>query len=409
MNEREFCEILLNLKPPWVVRNVILNEGKHTLDIYVDHPKGIKFPCPECNVKSIVYDHQDERIWRDKDSVNFETYLHAKPPRIRCSEHGVLVANIPWSEKSSRFTIGFETHAIDVLQSTDVTKASAILGISWDEAWHIMDKAVDRGLARKTSNPEVIGIDEKSYGKHHNYVTIVYNLIKPGVEYVSFGRKKSSINRYYTTLDREKRKKIRSVSMDMWKPYIMSTKRYVKDADSKIVFDRFHISKHMNQALDDVRKHENTILRKSGDGTLAGTKYVWLYTEKNLPKKYRKIFNELKNSDLKTARAYSIKENLRNLWNCTTVEEAKEFWKRWYFWATHSRLDPIIKKAKMIRDHLSGVMAYFTHRITNAVAEGMNSKIATIQKMAYGYRNKEHFKTAIYFHCGNLQLYSVIH
>ena len=153
----------------------------------------------------------------------------------------------------------------------------------------------------------------------------------------------------------------------------------------------------------------NTILRKSGDGTLAGTKYIWLYTEKNLPKKYRKIFNELKNSDLKTARAYSIKENLRNLWNCTTVEEAREFWKRWYFWATHSRLDPIIKKAKMIRKHLSGVMAYFKHRITNAVAEGMNSKIATIQKMAYGYRNKEHFKTAIYFHCGNLQLYPEIH
>ena len=91
------------------------------------------------------------------------------------------------------------------------------------------------------------------------------------------------------------------------------------------------------------------------------------------------------------------------------MEEAREFWKRWYFWATHSRLDPIIKKAKMIRDHLSGVMAYFTYRITNAVAEGMKSKIATIQKMAYGFRNKEHFKTAIYFHCGNLQLYPEIH
>ncbi|MHB8559944.1 MAG: ISL3 family transposase, partial [Thermoplasmataceae archaeon] len=99
------------------------------------------------------------------------------------------------------------------------------------------------------------------------------------------------------------------------------------------------------------------------------------------------------------------KENLRNLWNCTTVEEAREFWKRWYFWATHSRLDPIIKKAKMIRDHFSGVLSYFKHHITNAIAEGLNSKIATVQKMAYGYSNKEHLKTAIYFHCGNLQLY----
>jgi len=409
MDEREFCENLLDLKPPWTVWKVVLDRDKHTLDIYVDHSKGIKFPCPECGMESIVYDHQDERVWRDKDSVDFETYIHAKPPRIRCPEHGIILATIPWSEKSSRFTTRFETHAIEVLQSTDVTKASTILETSWDQAWHIMDKAVKRGLSRKISNPEIIGIDEKSYGKHHNYVTIVYNLIKPGVEYVSFDRKKSSINRYYRTLDREKRKHIQAVSMDMWKPYIMSTKRYVKDADTKIVFDRFHISKHMNQALDDVRKQENTRLRKSGNDTLTGTKYIWLYSGENLPKKYRKIFDDLKNSDLKTARAYSIKENLRNPWNCNTVEEAKAFWERWYFWATHSRLEPVIKKAKMIKDHISGVMTYFIHRITNATAEGMNSKIATIQKMAYGFRNKEHFRTAIYFHCGDLQLYPEIH
>ena len=117
----------------------------------------------------------------------------------------------------------------------------------------------------------------------------------------------------------------------------------------------------------------------------------------------------MKNSDLKTARAYSIKENLRNLWNCTTVEETKEFWKGWYFWATGSRPEPVMKKAGMIRDHISGVMAYFTYRITSTVAEGMNSKIATIQKMAYGFRNKEHFETEIYFHCGNLKLYPEVH
>ncbi|EQD78084.1 transposase IS204/IS1001/IS1096/IS1165 family protein [mine drainage metagenome] len=112
---------------------------------------------------------------------------------------------------------------------------------------------------------------------------------------------------------------------------------------------------------------------------------------------------------LKTGKAYSIKENLREMWNCNTIDEAKTFWKKWYFWATHSRLEPIIKKAKMIKNHLAGVMAYFIHRITNAIAEGMNSKIATIQKMAYGYRNKEHFKMAIYFHCGNLKFYPEIH
>ena len=126
MDENEFCEKLLDLKPPWVVRNVILNGDEYTLDIYVDHPKGIKFPCPECMIECIVYDHQDERVWRDKDSVDFKTYIHAKPPRIRCPEHGIMLANIQWSEKSSRFTLRFEAHSIEVLQSTDVKKTSGM-------------------------------------------------------------------------------------------------------------------------------------------------------------------------------------------------------------------------------------------------------------------------------------------
>ena len=212
-----------------------------------------------------------------------------------------------------------------------------------------MDKAVKRGPAGRIFSPEM-GVDEKSYGKHHDYVTIVHNFIESGVEHVSSGRKKSPLNRYHKTLDKEKRMKIRAVSMDMWQPYISSTRKYVKDADSKIVFDKFHISRHMNRTPDNVRKHENRRLRKNGNDILTGTKYLWLYSGENLPKKYGKIFNELKNSDLKTARAYSIKENLRNLWNCSTVEEAKEFWKHWYFWASHSGPDPLIKKARMIRD-----------------------------------------------------------
>ena len=401
-------EELLDLKPPWKVGKVIIDRVTKRVDVYIDHLKG-RLNCPVCGSECIVYDHLKERTWRDRDSIDFATYVHSRPPRVSCEEHGIIQVILPWSERSARFTTRFENHAIEVLQSTDIKKASSILGITWNEGWHIMDKAVKRGLARKTPNPEMIGIDEKSYGKGHDYVTIVYNLKEPGVEYISFGRKKASLNRYYKTLDKGKRREIRAVSMDMWQPYISSTTKYVKDADSKIVYDKFHISKHMNQALDDVRKRENSKLRKKGNDVLAGTKYLWLYSAGNLPSKQRDRFEALKSMDLKTGRAYAIKENLRNFWECISMEEAKTFWKKWYFWASHSRLDPMIKKAKMIRDHLKGVMAYFIHRITNAIAEGLNSKIATIQKTAYGYRNREHFRTAIYFHCGNLQLYPEIH
>ena len=119
----------------------------------------------------------------------------------------------------------------------------------------------------------------------------------------------------------------------------------------------------------------------------------------------RQRFDEIKHAELKTSRAWALKEALRELWHYTSVAWATKFWKRWYFWATHSRLPPMIAAAKLIARHLPNVLTYFTHRISNAVAEGLNSRIATVQKRACGYRNRDHFKIAVYFHCGGLDLY----
>ena len=276
-------------------------------------------------------------------------------------------------------------------------------GISRDEAWNIMDRAVKRGIARKSSVPERIGIDEKSYGKYHRYMTLVYNLDDPAVEDIEFDRKRESPDKYYENTGKDASSDMSAVSMDMRDPFIASTKSNVTDAESKIVFDLFHIMKHMNMALDSARKME----ARNADTKelLKKTRYLRLYSNENLPDKYREKYETLKESSLKTARAYAIKENLRNLWQCGTENEARSFWKRWYYRASHSRLEPVRKVAGMMKHYLYGILSYFRHHITNAVAEGLNSKIATVQKMAYGYRNKEHLKTAIYFHCGNLKLY----
>ena len=151
------------------------------------------------------------------------------------------------------------------------------------------------------------------------------------------------------------------------------------------------------------------MLEKSGLSTLKRTKYLWLYSKENLPDKHQSHFKKLMKINLKTGRAWSIKETLRRLWGYHRKGWAKRFFKWWYFWATHSRLPPVIKVAKMIKSHEDNVLTYFKNRITNAVSEGINSKIQTIKKMAYGFRNKEHFKTAIYFHCGGLNLYPTTH
>jgi transposase len=172
-----------------------------------------------------------------------------------------------------------------------------------------------------------------------------------------------------------------------------------------MVFDRFHIMRHVLEAVDKVRKREHRGLLEGGDTTLAKSTYLWLYSAENVPERSKAHFERIRTMQLKTARAWALKESLRQLCNYQNLGWARRFWRRWYFWATHSRLAPIIDAAKLIARHLPSVPTHFAHRITNAVAEGLNSKIATVQKRACGYRNRNHFKIAVYFHCGGLNLY----
>jgi transposase len=193
--------------------------------------------------------------------------------------------------------------------------------------------------------------------------------------------------------------------MDMWVPYFNSTIANVPDAVRKIVFDRFHVMGHMLKAVDTVRKQEHRSLWSTGNEILKGTKYLWLYSEENLPDRHRPAFEALKGMELKVGRAWAIKESLRQLWNYVSPGWALRFFKKWYFWATHSHLEPVAKVARMLDAHLKNIPTYCRHQVTNAVAEGLNSKIMSIKRRAGGYRNPEHFKIAIYFFCGGLDLY----
>ena len=143
----------------------------------------------------------------------------------------------------------------------------------------------------------------------------------------------------------------------------------------------------------------------SGDETLKGNKYLWLYSQENVLAQRREGFATLKRQELKVGRAWAIKEALRCLRHYAYPASGWKFWKRWYFWATHSRLKPIQKAAETTRQHIANIVTYYQHPITNAMSEGLNSQIQKIKSMACGFRNIEHFKTAIYFHCGGLDLY----
>jgi transposase len=407
MQDVQLYEQILGLSKPWSVRNVELNLDEGRVDILVEHPSGVKWQCPHCQCELACYDHSPERTWRHLDTCQLETHLHARIPRVNCPEHGVVQVAVAWAEERGRFTLLMERFIIQALLACQTTQGACdLLRISWDQAWHVAERAVARGQARKKAvvTPQ-IGVDEKAFRRGHSYMTVVNDIERGTVEYVTEDRDKASLLRYFQELTDEQRQGIQAVAMDMWEPYVQATVEALPLAKEKIVFDRFHIMQHMTKAVDQVRKAENRKLSLEGDERLKKTKYLWLTTEENLSEKQRPVFAALKISDLKTARAWGIKENLRNLWTYATPGWAKRFFKEWYGWATRSRLEPVKKVAGMIQRRLENVTTYCKHFVTNAVAEGLNSKIMSIKRRAGGFRDPANFKTAIYFHCGGLSLH----
>ena len=410
MRDTDLYRHLLGVEEPWFVSEVQLDVKEQRVDVWVEHPKGLKWPCPECGAEGTLHDHAEERVWRHLDSCQFQTFLHGRPPRVVCPEHGVRQVRLPWAEPHARFTLLFERFAIEVLRHTTMQAGRQILRISWDEAWHVMERAVRRGLRRKPERLIAqLGVDEKSAGSGQDYITVICDLERSTVEEVTEGNNCRSLEIYFEGLTDKQREGIEAVAMDMAGGYINAVTGSLPEGRDKIVFDRYHIMKLMNEAVDRVRREEHQRLIGSGSSILAGTKFLWLYAGERLPAKYWEQFSILKAAGLKTARAWAIKETLRQLWRYKSRAWAEKFWKRWYFWATHSRLAPVKKIANTLKTNLYGVLTYSKHRITNATTEGINSQIETLRKAACGFRNKQRFRTVILFHLGGLDLYPATH
>jgi len=406
VKDTELYAALLRLPKPWRVREVKLDLASERVDVWLEHDPNAKWSCPECAKTAPLYDHAEEAHWRHLDTCDCLTYVHARLPRVNCPTHGVRQVKPGWASSGLAITDLFESRVIDTLKECDVTGTKRLSRTSWDEAWHIMEKAVARGLARKERRvPVQLSIDEKAFAKRHRYETLVCDCERGTVEYVTDNRQQESLEKYYRQFTPEELSGIEAVAMDMWDPYIAATKAYVPDAPSKIVFDKFHVVRAVTEAVDKVRRSEHKILTAEGDDRLKGTKHLWLYNEENVPEWRKAEFDAIRRTHLKTGRAWAIKEALRRFWEYCYPKRAEAFFRRWYFWATHSRLDPIVAAAKTLKCHLPNILTYFKHRISNATAEGLNSKIQMVKEMACGFRNREHYKTAIYFHCGGLDLY----
>jgi transposase len=295
---------------------------------------------------------------------------------------------------------------IDWLEEASTLAVSRLMKLSWNAIDGIMQRAVERGLSRREAVCVMhLGVDETAFRKRHDYVTVVSDQKAGTVLHVGEDRKKEGLKDWYAGLTEEQREAIESVSMDMWPAFINATLESVPDAQDKIAFDKFHVAKYLGEAVDKVRRQEHKALMKEGFDDLKGSKYDWLYNPENMTRAQKMRFKSLRDSTLKTARAWAIKELAMSLWHYVSKAWARKGWEQWLSWAVRSRLDPIKEVAKTIKTHLWGILNAIVLKVSNGPAEGINSRIKTIKVRSRGFRNKQRFANAIYFHLGGLDLY----
>ena len=307
---------LLGITAPWRVRSVEVNRKEGEILIHLDTDETSIPVCPTCGAPAPVHDHR-ERRWRHLDTMQFRTMLIARVPRVTCPTHGTHGISVPWAEKKSRFTALFESLVIDWSLESSLSAVGRLLRLSWDQVSGIQARAVARGLARRErQTPVRFGVDETSFQKRHEYVTVVCDLDAPkgaGVLYVADDRKEASLAPFFEHLGQWGRFGVEHVAMDMHQPYITATHKALADAEHKIVFDKFHIAKHLGDAVNAVRLAENRELRAKGDDRLSGTKHMFLRNTDAMSSHTRSVLSGLKDSGLKVARAWPIKEMAMDL------------------------------------------------------------------------------------------------
>ena len=397
--------LLLGVGSPWEVKTVNLKLEAKEVDIELGWQWGAAATCPECGRECSIHDSAPERTWRHLDTMQFTTLIRARTPRSKCPDHGVKTMAVPWAPPLGRFTLLFERFAVDVLRaSATVSQACELLRISWDTAHEIMRRAVERGLERRQlEDLKHLGMDEKSFRRGQSYITLLTDVDNSRVLDVVEERTAEAANQLWETLTPEQKQTVEAVAVDMWEPFIRTIEQQVPDAD--IVHDKFHVSKYLGEAVDQVRRTEHKELMAQGDETLKGTRQLWLYNPENFSPKQAEEFAALKDLHLKVAKAWAAKEMFSQFWEHETAEPARGFFKAWFGWVSRSRLEPMVEVAQMLKRHLGNLLTYLEHRITNAVTEGLNSKIQSLKAAARGFRNFRNYRTRILFFCGKLDLY----
>ena len=404
MKDTALYEQLLGLKSPWSVKSVDLSLAEQRVVVEVALHRGQVWADPTDATKRAHINGWTERQWRHLDTCQFETLIKARVPQLKYSNGTVEELAVPWAERYSRVTLLMEAFVIKLLQVCPTTQGVCDLTrLAWSTVNGIMVSAVERGMLRRVEEDiPHLGLDEKSSERGHSYVSILTDIDRSRVLDLVPERKLEAAKSLLGTLSPTQSASVKAVAMDMWPAFMSAAQVCTPQAD--IVHDRFHVSKYLGEAVDAVRKQEHRRLAQVGTSPLTGSKWAWLKTYADGRSSEAVSFRALNQLNLKTSRAWRIKETFTQFWCYHYMGAAKRFFDAWSNNAMRSRLGPIKKVVKMLRRHETGLLNYSRHRISNACAEGFNSAIQLIKANARGFRNFTNYRARILFHCGKLDM-----
>ena len=383
-------------------RVVQVAQEEDSIAIHLDLRRRRRLPCSRCGTRGRVRDRLKERTWRHVPLWGIPAALHYAPARVSCTRcKAVCVEAIPWSQGKCRLSVGliWLLAAWTKLLAWDVV--ARLFGVHWNTVAAAVRQAVSYGLAhRQIGHVLYIGIDELSRRKGHVYVTSVYDLQAKRLLWSGEGRGKETLEAFFAEHGEALKDKVLGVCCDMWQPYIDVLRRRCPTA--VLVFDKFHIIRKLLEAVDEVRRQEASALKKSNPELLKRTRYIWLKNPENLTPKQRARLGYLEKLNLRTNRAYLLKEAFRELWTYARRGWTRRFLKKWFWWATHSRLKPMRDFAWMLRRHEEDILNYFRLPIDNGAVEGLNNKAKVVSHRCYGFRTASTFITALYHCLGDL-------
>ena len=401
MNSTTLFSMALGLQSPWQVNDIsfAVEESKQReLHLHIGFPRGSRFP-DETGAACPVHDTV-EREWQHLNFFEHHCYLHCGVPRIKTSDGKVVTVNVPWSRPGSGFTLLFEAFAMALIErEMPVSRVAEILGVNPQRVWTLFNHWIEK--ARKSddvSSISQLGVDETSSRKGHKYVTLGVDLEKSRVIHACTGKGKATLKSIQQRLESKgvPAAQITQLSMDLSPAFIAGAAESFPAA--AITFDRFHVVKLLNEAMDKVRKVE----RLEHDD-LKGHKYTFLKNRQNLTDKQEKSLTDMIELYPNLGKAYRLKVLFNDLWEMPSKEVATAFLTDWCEEVEEAKIPAFMAFAKMVKGHWSGIIHFVESRITNGILEGINSKVQLAKRRARGYRNTDNFINMIYFLCGKMK------